>query len=381
MRIGILTQPLYTNYGGLLQCYALQSILKKMGHEAIVLQREHNRQYSFLGALVYYLKHFVKLILGRHSSWHYYVSQGRRDYIAKNTCQFIEKFIVPRSKQCYTTDQLAKEVDSLRLNAIVVGSDQVWRPYYSPCQENFFCDFLPKDSSIKRIAYGASFGTKEWLFSPKLTARCASLVQSFCAVSVREDSGIELCQKYLKTDAVQVLDPTMLLEPTDYYNLLPTPIPKKENSLFCYLLNRSFEKQKIIETVAMKLGLLPFEIMPPKQDSADNLYKCIEACVYNPVEDWLSAFIQAEMVLTDSFHGVVFSIIFNKPFWVIENQERGAARFESILRCFHLENRLISQSNFSDLEWSLPIDWEKINSKRSICQKDSMTYLQRALLS
>ena len=83
MKIGILTQPLYCNYGGLLQCYALQKTLQRMGYDAVVLQREWNRQYTFKGACAYYAKLFVKKLLGRKESWHYYVAQEKRDYIAR----------------------------------------------------------------------------------------------------------------------------------------------------------------------------------------------------------------------------------------------------------------------------------------------------------
>ena len=152
MRIGILTQPLYCNYGGIVQCFALQTVLKRMGHEAVVLQREWNRTYPLKDAIIYYIKHLGKLILGRRSSWHYYVAQEKRDYIAQHTYRFIEEHINPRSEKCYTTDQLRDEVNRLRLDAIVVGSDQVWRPYYSPCQPNYFLDFLEADSKVKRIS-------------------------------------------------------------------------------------------------------------------------------------------------------------------------------------------------------------------------------------
>lgn len=142
MRIGILTQPLYCNYGGLLQCYALQHTLQRMGHEAIVVRREWNRQYSFKGACIYYVKHIVKMLMGKRESWHYYVAQEKRDYIAQNTYKFINKHIIPYSNYCYSTEELRNEVERLQLDAIIVGSDQVWRPHYSPCQPNYFLDFL-----------------------------------------------------------------------------------------------------------------------------------------------------------------------------------------------------------------------------------------------
>jgi len=371
MRIGILTQPLYTNYGGIVQCYALQTVLQRMGHETIVLQREFDRKFSLLGALTYYAKHLVKLLLGRKESWHYYVSQEKRDYIAQNTYKFIDKNINPRSKHCYSTEQLKHEVAALNLDAIIVGSDQVWRPYYSPCQPNYFLDFLSDDSKIKRISYAASFGGDEWNWSEKLTRRCRDLLKKFDAVSVREQSGIRLCKEHFGVDAVQVLDPTMLLDKEDYLSII---IPRKERrgQLFSYVLDKSEYKQNIISQVAQKTGMKVFESMPELDSSTYNLYGDIDKAVFPPVEDWLSAFNEADMVVTDSFHGTVFSILFNKPFWVIGNEGRGMARFKTLLSMFGLEDRMITST---ERDFSAQIDWEEVNQKRQALKIGSKGYL------
>lgn len=371
MRIGILTQPLYINYGGLVQCYALQTVLQRMGHETIVLQREFNREYSFCGGCVYYVKHIVKMLLGRRESWHYVVSQEKRDYIAKNTYQFIEKNIKPRTEHLYTTEQLAETVASLGLDAIIVGSDQVWRPYYSPCISNYFLDFLPGGSRIKRISYAASFGSDEWTFSPGHTKQCAALLKKFDAVSVREKSAVKLCKEHFGVDAVQTLDPTLLLNAEDYMNLCPDR-KNSRGSLFCYVLDKTPQKQAIIRRIACETGKQPFESMPLLPPDTYNLYGNIDKCVFPPVEDWLSAFNEADMVVTDSFHGTVFSIIFNKPFYVIGNEGRGMARFQSLLSLFGLEDRLITSDN---VNISGEISWEKVNNCRQGLKQESLNFI------
>ena len=338
---------MYTNYGGLVQCYALQTILQRMGHETVVLQRDFNRRYTFRGACVYYVKHIVKLLLGRRSSWHYVVDKKRRGYIAKYTYNFIEKNICPRSEHCYSTETLREIVLKNKLDAIIVGSDQVWRPYYSPCQPNYFLDFLPKESKIKRISYAASFGGDEWTFPPEMTEECGSLLKRFDAVSVRESSAIKLCKEHFGVEATQTLDPTLLLEKEDYGKLITSK--KERGDLFCYILDRSEEKRRIIDIIAKKTSFVPFESMPELEDDVYNLYEDIEKCVYPPVEDWLSAFAEAKMILTDSFHGTVFSIVFNKPFWVVVNEGRGKARFESILSLFNLQHRMITSDSIKNV--------------------------------
>jgi len=385
MRIGILTQPLYCNYGGLVQCYALQETLKRMGHETVVLQREFNRQYPLKGAISYYAKAIVKKLLGRRESWHYYVAQEKRDYIAKETNKFTETYITPRSEHCYTTEQLNQEVERLNLDAIIVGSDQVWRPYYSPCQPNYFLDFLEsvgEHVEPKRISYAASFGGDNWDWSPVLTAQCAKLLQKFDAVSVREQSGIRLCKEHFNVNAVQVLDPTMLLEADDYRQLsaLSSQLSaQKRGTLFNYVLDRSAEKQNIIRTIAEKTGKTSFCSMPELDDSIYNLYGDIDKAVYPPVESWLSAFDEAEMVVTDSFHGTVFSIIFNKPFWVVGNEGRGMARFETLLSMYGLQDRMISAKTVSSINLNAPINWDKVNAKRKELQSLSLDFLKKAL--
>ncbi len=323
------------------------------------------------------------MLMGRKESWHYYVSQGRRDYIAQNTYKFIDNYLTSRTEHCYTTEQLREQVDKYHLDAIIVGSDQVWRPYYSPCQPNYFLDFLPEDSKVKRISYAASFGGDNWDWSQELTKQCAKLLQEFDAVSVREQSGIRLCKEHFNVDAVQVLDPTMLLEIEDYREVVKKGKESvkevKRATLFNYVLDRSVEKQAIIETIAKRTGKTSFSSMPELDDSIYNLYGDRDNAVYPPVEDWLSAFDEAEMVVTDSFHGTVFSIIFNKPFWVVGNEGRGMARFESLLSMFGLQDRMITAKILSTIDLNAPIDWENVNSKRNEMQKFSLSYLGSAI--
>lgn len=378
MKIGILTQPLYCNYGGILQCYALQTILQRMGHETIILQREFNRKHNILDACVYYAKHFVKLTLGKKSSWHYYVDSQKRDYIAQNTYKFIEKNINPRTNHCYSTKELKKEVEKQKLNAIIVGSDQVWRPDYSPCISNYFLDFLEGNCSIKKISYAASFGKDQWTLSEKKTVKLRKLLKEFNSVSVREKSAIKLCKDVFHVEATQVIDPTLLLDSKDYQALV-APNKTNRGNLFCYIIDKNKKKREIINFLSKKNNYKPFESMPLLSDTKDNLYKDIDKCVYPPIEDWISAFSEADMVLTDSFHGTVFSIIFNKPFWVIGNKGRGMARFESLLSLFNLNCRLISESNLMNIDFTKQIDWETVNERRNVLKKSSLLFLTNAL--
>ena len=98
----------------------------------------------------------------------------------------------------------------------------------------------------------------------------------------------------------------------------------------------------------------------------------IEDCVFTGVTAWLRAFVDAEMTIVDSFHGMVFSIIFNKPFWVIGNAQRGMSRFTSLLKVFHLEDRLLDTEHLDEVDFSKSIDWVRVNAileeKRNECK-------------
>ena len=214
------------------------------------------------------------------------------------------------------------------------------------------------------------------MFSPELTKQCGELLKKFDAVSVRELSGIDLCKKYFDVDAVQVIDPTMLLEKEDYSNLVETR--KNRGNLFCYVLDRSAEKQSIITYIANKSNLTPFENMPELEITPSNFYIDIEKCVTPSVEDWISAFMEAEMVVTDSFHGCVFSIIFNKPFWVIGNKSRGMARFNTLLSQYGLQDRLIN--SLENIDVNKPINWDYVNGKIKELQNIAVDFIEKNLI-
>lgn len=380
MKIGILTQPLHNNYGGLLQCFALQTTLKRLGHNAWVIRRGlalYERP-TLLAKSTFYIKQCIKFLLGR--KFEILADFKKMQYCGKKTNLFKEKYIIPKTELITNNYQLYKFHKNNNIDAYIVGSDQVWRPDYSPCITNYFLDFLNVKENIKRIAYAASFGVDNWQYNSLQTKECRRLINLFDAVSVREKSGIDLLEKHLYyNNAVHVLDPTMLLEKEDYVKLvLEENEPQSPGNLFYYILDKSSEKDNIIQNISSQIGYTPFTQMPKCSISNENLKERIEDCVFPTVTSWIKAYIDAEMIITDSFHGCVFSIIFNKPFWVIGNRSRGMARFNSLLEMFGLENRLISPDNLPT-DFKEPIDWDKVNQKLKHLQKYSMDFLTYAL--
>ena len=365
MKIGILTQPLITNYGGILQAFALQTILERMGHNVWIVDRSF-KEPTLIHSFASSLKRFIeKYILRKKNIQPVLLSiptLTERNTIAIQITPFL-KLYFPKITSKINNNKDLREIVNLGFDAFVVGSDQVWRPNYSPCITNYFLDFLEDKSNIKRIAYAASFGVDDWEFSTKLTVQCASLAKNFNDISVREDSAVSLCKDRLGVDAIQVLDPTMLLTKYDYIKLVEKDnIPRSEGTLMTYVLDNSVEKNDIILEISNLLGLIPFSVMPIKQFS-DAGHKHLEACIFPKVTKWIRGFMDADFVVTDSFHGTVFSIIFNKQFISIGNSGRGLTRFVSLLNIFKLNDRLIlSKDELTEEKIRKNIDFDQVNN-------------------
>ena len=230
MKIAILTQPLCTNhggnYGGILQAYALQNILKQYGHNVITLNRL--KGYPSIKELFYRIGSFFKCLIRIYIKGnHDYVLRNpflKGDYIVNNIPLFnndaLAKFIndnISMSKTLYSTHAIKSYIKSNQIECCIVGSDQVWREIYSPNITNYFCDFLGSHKNIKRYAYAASFGTSQNPISKHKLEKCIKYLKLFDKVSVREKSGISYLEKVFHyNDAETVLDPTFLLSTNHY---------------------------------------------------------------------------------------------------------------------------------------------------------------------
>ena len=372
-KIAILTQALGHNYGGIIQNYALQKVLRNCGCDVITINRTENNPHAEL-------KIFVsewKSILKRHLLRHHHLSVWDHAKISKNTRGFIKKHLKVSSK-IRTTEKLKKYFTHKSFDFVIVGSDQVWRPKYSPDIFNFFLDFLTGDAKIKKMSYAASFGTEDWEFSAEETEKCESLIQFFDAVSVRENSGVKLCKDFLnRNDALHVLDPTLLLQAEDYSHLIARN--KEKIGLFTYVLDDEQQKTIFINSCAKQLGL-SIHTNQAKQSMQCLTIENIDDCTLPPLEGWLQGFRDAEFVITDSFHGTVFSIINQKPFFVLVNADRGASRFESLLGELGLLDRLIyNTSTFDFNQLNAPINYKAVTHKLDSLKMESLQFLKENL--
>ena len=353
MKVGILTQHFYKNYGGILQNWALQQILLGMGHEPLTF--EHDTCYTKRRWLMRMVKHIIsERSLKRIPEYPYKGRIGHKPFI-----DFVLKHINSETVRVFTSDIEKK----YGIDAFIVGSDQVWRPAFNHGRlYNMFLDFA--SDSVKKIAYAASFGVSEWEYSKSQTEKCRELVSRFNAVSVREDSGITICRDYLGIDAQLVLDPTLLLDMKDYERICHNT-PKKEPYVFVYAIRLNDDIIKLSDKKAKELRT------SVKIIQAGNKLKR-EDCI----EDWIASFRDAAYIVTDSFHGMAFSIIFNKPFLIVKNESGGNARYYSLLKQLGLENRIVDNINCLP---EIEINWEIVNEKRKSLKESSIHFLITAL--
>lgn len=367
MKIGILSLVLSTNYGGIIQAYALQTVLEQMGHQVVVVNKDRDQHISTFRYFLVYLKYLFNRYLRRKDIKFVNSNQLNRKRIERErfTQQFIDNYIHARVVKGIN-NQTFEDVD-----CIIVGSDQVWRPIYfqklwGADIADAFLRFV-NNPNIRKYAYAASFGTDKWEFTTSDTTTCAKLIKDFDAVSVREKSALLLCKEHLKRDnATLVLDPSFLLDKEDYIHLVKKKkTPHSPGDLMCYVLDETKEKKALINRISKERGYTPFYT----NSQAELAEAPQEKRIQPPLEQWLRGFMDAKFVITDSYHACVFSIIFNKPFIVIGNHERGLSRFSSLLESLSLyQNLILSVDEYDSLSsYEIPeesyIRYEKLKAQ------------------
>lgn len=340
MKIGILTHPLIANYGGILQCYALTKYLQKLGHETIVIDRRINKDF--------FLKRLIRGILKTLHFPRYY-NPSKFDKTVKIRT-FVDKYIC-RTLPIDTDRQMRKVCLDYNLDAVIVGSDQVWRTSYATnFGYNYFLDFVP--SQIRKFSYAASFGLSFWQYKSKQNKRIKELLSEFSGISVRESEAISLLKENLGVIANQHIDPTLLLDAEEYCQISNSRLVKDQYIFVYWLGDKSLIENQIKEIEISGKKVVSVFLREDK--------------VQISIEDWLSYIRYAEYVVTDSYHGCIFAIIFEKQFKVLKNDSGGNGRIDSL--CEMLEISRESMKNYKRIQ-------ERLNYYRKI----SYDYLQTNL--
>lgn len=369
MKIAVLSLILNTNYGGILQSYALQTVLERMGHRVKVIDRCSVPDISIRQYVTVMPKRIVQKYIMRKKMrlWPEQHYQHQR-YLQRSseTSKFIFRNIHIRKTN------VLNRIRKNEFDAFVVGSDQVWRPKYFICWGDIRDAYLSftKGWNVRRLSYAAGYGTDEWEYTTQQTVECSKLAKMFNAISVREQEGVRLCRKKLGAEAIYVLDPTLLLDREDYENLISQAEATTANgTLLNYILDDNKEKTALVNRISEE-KLVPFRI----NETED----CNNQVCRKSVEMWLRAFRDADFMVTDSFHACVFSLIFNKPFVCVGNKERGLSRFSIFIKDLGMDKNILMNTD----EYDSAHDYSPNKSsydKLSILRQKSVDFIKTNL--
>ena len=268
-----------------------------------------------------------------------------------------------------------------KCDTFIVGSDQMWHyDLYEPFGKTALLDFVHNDK--KKIAYATSFGREVWTGPEKAKDEISYYMRLFDYVSVREPSGVDICREQFNVKATCVLDPVFLCDKDEFVSLARQSdlYMRNEHYIGAYILDPTEEKMKVVSMAEKKLNKDAFIITDAGFNQVDLSPWQNRMAKEAFVEDWLSNIINADFVITDSFHGVCFSILFNKPFIAMINRGRGATRFYELLTPLKLLDRLFDGSldHINPTFWE-PIDYEPINRQLFERKNESIEWLKNAI--
>ena len=366
MKIGILTWLHNGNYGSILQAYALQKALRNQGYQTENIDYAPSTVKKVENLIKN--KNSLKLFLEK---WDAYcakkVAGSPRELSEKQKKfdDFRENYI--NITQRYSSPKEVATIDG-EFDAYICGSDQIWSPVL--LNPVFYFDFL--SDTERKIAYACSFGVSS--IKGKKATKITNYLNRFDYISVRESSGCEIV-KSLTGNVVPVMpDPTLLLQRTDWdkvskYNL------NLNNYIFCYFLSWNEEYWKYVENVSQQLGY-QIVIVP----SVKQTYQ-VNAKILKNIgpEEWVGLVKNANYVITDSFHGTVFSIIYNKPFTVLkrfsdDNPRSQNSRIYTLLEHYNLTNRLGINTDIFNLQ-----EYTKVNSQVEYDRRYALEWLNKVL--
>lgn len=383
MKIGIITfWETQDNYGQIMQNYALQETLKKLGHSSYLIRyslfsdwaKSPNRWKAIFSIKRIFAYTRKKLFPAKNIM--------NTTKINRNFDEFKHKYLSSTDKIYHTLKELQEAPP--KADIYICGSDQIWYAIddyhvYKNITKAYFLDF--GNPNIKRIAYAPSFGRTD--FPPGYYKYIAPLLQQFQLVTVREKGGIEVCKKAGCTNAVQVLDPTCLLNASDYRKISKTP-QNSNKYILLYIIGRINLDYNEIEQYAEEFHYDIFYI-GSQGENIESIHKEHPQfnIIYPTINEWLGWIDHCELLVTNSFHGSVFSILFNKQNIIYTgkglSREGGADRFYSLLEDLNLLDRILV-GNVKHL-LDTKIDYSKVNKLLENRKTECIELLKYALLN
>lgn len=355
--IGILTFHKAVSYGAAYQAYALQTYLDLIGYNAKIIDYIPPRFTTFnsifcipsSGSTAKKIIKFIPYVLSKATSVYMLL-------------RFNKKYLVLTDS--YHTEQELKN-SKLTFDTFITGSDQVWNLNFDKFE--YIRPYLLSFTKHKKISYAASIGMDSFeQISTETIQHFVDLLNQYDSISVREDSAKNLLQS-VGIESEWVLDPTFLLSRTDWEKI--AKIPKENKYVLVYGLYRNKNLYKIAKAIAEKHNLNIVNV-------ADNydFFPCAKNKVFITHEQLLGYLMNAECVVTDSFHGTALSVNFNTPFYVVP-AKRYNTRIDSLLKLFGLSTRCIAEENVFRDDYTM--DFECINSKLQRAREKAYYYLKQ----
>lgn len=368
MKIKTITCHNVYNHGASLQEHALLHYLKNLGHNAKTIQYNPNYLSGHFNFWTVSNPKYTKNILLKYA---YLLAKLpsrifslRRKY---NFDKFSTKYIETTKSEYKSNDELRNNVPDA--DVYICGSDQIWNSFFQNGKDSaFYLDFVPKDKL--KISYAASFATNTIKDSIKPFVK--EKVSNIDIISVRESSGIDILKDLKINKATQVLDPVFLLDKNYWKEEFVYPINEK------YIFVYDFDSNKRIKSIATKIATI--EGLKIYTVNRNIKYANINFWKEGP-KTFLSLIANAELVLSNSFHAVAFSLIFNKQFYVFNRNEKINTRMRDLLSLVNASYLLNDDSKKNHKIVLRPInDYNLINTSIEIALNRSKTFLTKALL-
>lgn len=352
-KIGIITFHWATNFGAVLQAYALQRYLQSLGQEVLIINyKPVNYEYSV-----------VKSILNR-TPFSSFISWKK------------EKGLISFRNRLFNCSKNYASLNELKKNPpicdiYITGSDQVWNPYFllggeGKITTTYFLTFVPEGS--RKCAYAVSFGTNE--YSNDIKNILSPIINSFNVISVRERTGLDIVSSLKYEGKCELVpDPTLLLKNNDYTFLFSHINRSHEDYIYVYIL-RNKQILKCIEN-ELRRKQIEYKISPSSDGRLD---------------EWLYSIMKARFVITNSYHGMLFCLQFHVPFFVLTEEgdlEGMNDRFYTVLRMLDLEKLIYNSVSIIDLNRivSTQIDWGDVDRKLDNYRKKGYDFIQNLILN
>ncbi len=335
--IGIITFQNANNYGAVYQAFALKKTVEKLGHTVQVINYDSQ-------------------------------AMGLKAVQQRQFKEFIDEYLNLTKE--YSSKE---EIDTSEFDAIISGSDQVWNPRLTGYDMTYFLDFAGED--IKKVSYAASIGLNGDLFMEHKNV-FEKYVPSFAGVSLREETHVEYIQSITKDKKVIAsIDPSLLLTSKEYLDAFGLKDERSEDYIFVFSYALDPKMYDFANMLSLKSG---YRIVAISPYNAGNFVDGSRVLKNVPPVEWLQLFNKAKLVITDSFHGMMFSIVFNKPFYAYTPNRSNVARVTDVLKKLELEDRkLTNVTGVQDV--SFETDYEKVNKLLEIERQKSLEYLKNQL--